>query len=150
MRGKADRTQRNDYVHLVMNRNALALVLVAAVCGCAIEPGQTRCSTYGGVTNCRTGQSRDPEPAEQQPLVEQPKGWWCTSVDDFGVCQRTPGQCEVTRARINEAREDERLSGCVYSAASICADAGCFTSAEWCAKYERRAGRDGAACVVRR
>ncbi len=129
-----------------------ALVVVTVLLGgCALRPGETRCSMIYGVMSCR---SYVPDEDDERPAVQAATGFWCTNVSlDAGVCTQAAGSCEVFRQDFNAKNKGGpgTMAGvCYYQAAAFCADAGCFTQLDWCVAHERGAKRDGRACNARR
>ena len=126
---------------------AVVVVVILALGGCELEPGETRCTTsnvFGTmVTKCQTGEPhRAAAPVVAAP--RQPMIFWCSTRarDGFGYCAGQPGECEDLRT--------SEFAGCSPLGWAICAPSGCFTTAEACTKMENRAKRSAAACVLRR
>lgn len=101
----------------------MAVVAIASTAGCALQPGETRCSTtvvYGtAFTRCRSrpnDPTPDPEPETPPPRQrsasppDQPTTppqpppavvprWWCViyAGGRLGACYRNPSACEARR-----------------------------------------------------
>jgi len=131
----------------------IVVIAIVAACRGPLGPGETRCTSrnvYGTlVTDCEEGpkqvivQQSTPPPTQQTDVEV---GWWCTSRDGEGVCDRHAGMCEVIRANLNSVAR-EQFEACERRMEAVCATSGCFTTPSRCALGERTYKRSAAECT---